>query len=548
MKALVIDGYVDEPSAFGVPPYVSHYVRYVSGLLLMKGIDVSYLTIDQIRSQDMWGQIRGYDYVVIVGGITVPGRYVGGIPIREKEIQKILRIASKSIKVMVGAVSHFFADSGGFPAREARSAVECVVKNDVVTDLYEFLFGKPLRDNYWETLLKASIEGTSVLSQHPRYPNVICEIELSRGCERQGHCSFCIEPVFFPKLVSRPVEHVLSEIEALYKARCRAFRFGRSSNVLAYYFDRNNYKPCPAVFEDLYSGIWEVAPSLQVLHHDNANASFLTKFPRECMKILNSIVNGNTPGDVLSFGIESFDEKVLHMNNVGITPQEAFRALQMVNEIGAKRVKGVPKLLPGINLLHGLIGESPETFKENIRWLRKIAESGLLLRRINIRKAIVEPKTPLWRYTKGRALKISAKDFHVYKETIRKEIDLPMIKKVFPVGTVLRRVYPEYKKGKLTFARQLGTYPVLVGIPRKLSKPEDIVIVDHGPRSVTGVTYPLNLNQVTFEELTAIPRIGAKRAERVILNRPFQCFTEVEKALEDVDCIEVLTQLRAVLL
>jgi len=123
-----------------------------------------------------------------------------------------------------------------------------------------------------------------------------------------------------------------------------------------------------------------------------------------------------------------------------------------------------------------------------------------------------------------------------------------MIKKVFPVGTVLRRVYPEYKKGKLTFARQLGTYPVLVGIPRKLSKPEDIVIVDHGPRSVTGVTYPLNLNQVTFEELTAIPRIGAKRAERVILNRPFHCFTEVERALEDVDCIEVLTQLRAVLL
>lgn len=548
MKALVIDGYVDEPSAFGVPPYVSHYVRYVSGLFLLKGIDVSYLTIDQIRSQNMWNQIRGYDYVIIVGGITVPGRYVGGIPIKEKEIQRILRIASKNIKVMVGAVSRFFADSGGSYAREIKSTVECAVRNDAVSDLHEFLFEKPLGDNYWEILLKASIEGASVLSQHPRFPNIICEIELSRGCERQSHCSFCIEPVFFPKLVSRPVEHVILEIEALYKAGCRAFRFGRSSNVLAYYFDRNNRKPCPAVFEDLYSGIWEVAPSLQVLHHDNANASFLTRFPRECVKILNSIVSGNTPGDVLSFGIESFDEKVLRMNNVGITPQEAFRAVETVNEIGAKRIKGIPKLLPGINLLHGLIGESSETFRENVRWLTKIAESGLLLRRINIRKVIVEPETVLWRYTKRRALKIPTKDFHLYKEIIRKEIDLPMIKRVFPVGTVLNKVYPEYRKGKLTFARQLGTYPVLVGVPRELPKPENIVIVDHGPRSVTGVVYPLNLNQVTFEELTAIPRIGAKRAERIILNRPFKCFTEVEKALEDNDCVEFLTQLGAVLL
>src|SRR5207253_2688473 len=31
MKVVILDGYVDEPSNFGVPPYISPYPRYVAG-------------------------------------------------------------------------------------------------------------------------------------------------------------------------------------------------------------------------------------------------------------------------------------------------------------------------------------------------------------------------------------------------------------------------------------------------------------------------------------------------------------------------------------
>ena len=31
---LVIDGYEDEPAAFGVPPYVGFHIRYICGCLL----------------------------------------------------------------------------------------------------------------------------------------------------------------------------------------------------------------------------------------------------------------------------------------------------------------------------------------------------------------------------------------------------------------------------------------------------------------------------------------------------------------------------------
>ena len=32
-KWLVLDGYEDEPAAFGVPPYIGFHIRYVCGVL-----------------------------------------------------------------------------------------------------------------------------------------------------------------------------------------------------------------------------------------------------------------------------------------------------------------------------------------------------------------------------------------------------------------------------------------------------------------------------------------------------------------------------------
>ena len=47
MAWLVLDGYEDEPAAFGVPPYVGFHIRYTCGVLEKQGIDYDYLTIDQ---------------------------------------------------------------------------------------------------------------------------------------------------------------------------------------------------------------------------------------------------------------------------------------------------------------------------------------------------------------------------------------------------------------------------------------------------------------------------------------------------------------------
>jgi len=144
---------------------------------------------------------------------------------------------------------------------------------------------------------------------------------------------------------------------------------------------------------------------------------------------------------------------------------------------------------------------------------------------------MIFPGTPLHRYYSMKRFKMNKSLFEKWKEKIREEIDSPMLKRVFPVGTILRRVIPEYKKGRMTFGRQLGTYPILVGFPGNFEKPVDVLVVNHGRRSITGIKYPASINSMTVEELEMIPGIGEKLSRKIILERPFKDWKDVEKAL-----------------
>ena len=92
MKFLILDFYVDEPACFGVPPYLSPYIRYIAGALVKAGIseeNIDYLTIDKWRENNFQLDWE-YDYIYLVAGTTVPGRYLGGKIGSVAEILKFL--------------------------------------------------------------------------------------------------------------------------------------------------------------------------------------------------------------------------------------------------------------------------------------------------------------------------------------------------------------------------------------------------------------------------------------------------------------------------
>ena len=75
-----------------------------------------------------------------------------------------------------------------------------------------------------------------------------------------------------------------------------------------------------------------------------------------------------------------------------------------------------------------------------------------------------------------------------WRNKIRKEIDYPMLQELIPIGTVLKNVWMEVHDGNHTFGRQMGSYPLIVGVKDRIEtkKHYDLEITGHMLRSVVG--------------------------------------------------------------
>ncbi|MFA4955601.1 MAG: hypothetical protein WC556_01345 [Candidatus Methanoperedens sp.] len=116
MRVLIIDGYVDEPACLGVPPYMSPYPRYIAGALVEKGIqkeDITYRTIDRIRTRR---EPLRFDLIVIIAGMTVPGKYLRATPVTLKEIKELSHL--EGTKIIGGPIRLGFGEEGGSSATD----------------------------------------------------------------------------------------------------------------------------------------------------------------------------------------------------------------------------------------------------------------------------------------------------------------------------------------------------------------------------------------------------------------------------------------------
>ncbi len=558
MIVAIVDGYTDEPAGLGVPPYLGIYPRYAYGAIkkARKDARVFYLTIDDLRVT-FEGEngiatknktpnfpkakkiLEKAEVIIYIGGLHTPGKYLSAIPSQVEEVAKFLK-PFKGVKILGGPAFMGSAHAGGtkITSREillAQSVFDHIVYGDLEAFLFDYLTNPsdadPFRFRSYAELRDYAIIGAEVVRQFPDYPDfVIVEIETQRGCPKAvgiGGCSFCTEPVRYREVENRPIEDVVAEVEALYGLGVRHFRVGRQSCIFSYMAKPNGRVPVPnpEAIERLFRGIRSAAPGVKTLHVDNANPAVIANYPEESIRIAKALIEYGTPGNVVAFGLESADPKVARLNNLNATAEETYEAVRILNEIGGKRgPNGMPLLLPGINIIFGLPGETKKSYELTFQFLKKLVDDGLMVRRINIRQVVVFPGTPLWRMKNRVKTEKHKKLIQHYKYKIRHEIDLPMLKRVVPVGTVLRDVRAEVFDNGLTYGRQIGSYPLIVGIPKALplNRFYDVLIVDHGFRSITGIPVPINVNTESPKVLGYLPGIGKKRAVKILASRPFR--------------------------
>ncbi len=506
MMITILDCYTDEPAGLGVPPYIGTYARYVYGAVKEVGEEVQYITIDDLRGlvngvKDIEKEIKTNIKVrnlsknfsnvskilsrtkvlIIICGVHTPGKYLSALPGTTKEVVGLLgKVKGGFLTVLSGPAAHY--GSGLWGGRMARSVVKDFSHFDLVIPDIEFKIKDLVENNFsgdvsvkmdYAGLRKKAILGAEVVKFHSCFPDfLIAEIETSRGCARKEGCSFCTEPLKYCTVERREVKDIIDEVKALADLGVKNFRLGKQSCFYSY--------GSASEIEKLLKGCKKYA---SVLHIDNVNPVFVNE------EKTKTVVKYCSAGNVAAFGVESFDLSVVKKNRLNSVPEKTFEAVRIINKYGAERGEnGLPKFLPGINLIFGLIGENKKTHTENMFWLQKILDSELLLRRINIREVVVFPGTLLYKEAGDKFLKKNRKYYFRWRREIREKIDHEMLKRVVPVGSVLKGLRTEIYDGKTTFCRQIGTYPLVVGVKGRLGldKFVDVRVVGHQLRSVVG--------------------------------------------------------------
>ncbi len=519
MQITIFDGYVDEPSVLGVPPYISPYVRRIAGVCRELGIEYEYMTIDDWRA----GRRPAGDLLVFIGGALVPGKYLRTYPASRREIVQVVS-EFRGTKIGGAGIKYLNLPENLF---------DYVAYGDDDALLYDLLTGEydgPRKRTLdeWNRWL---IMGTKIVKKHPDFPEpLVVEIETFRGCPRYftGGCSFCIEPLH-GKPVFREIEDIVKEVKTLSECGVKNFRIGGQTCIFSYKASgigvREVVRPNPGAIKELFEKLNKVPH--RVLHVDNANPAVISAYPEESRKIAEYLVRYTTSGNVIAFGMESADEQVIRKNNLNATPEDVMRAIEIINEIGAWRGEnGLPRLLPGLNFICGLNGETRETYSKNIKFLKDVIRRGLLLRRINIRQVL-----PL----RGRFRFKYRHECWKFRNYVRKEIEPQILKTMIPMGSILRDVFLEMSRGNYTFGRQPGSYPLVIVLPYRTHtrRYTDVKITGYGERSLTAVEYPINLNKAPFSVLKSVPGIGEKRAAEIVKNRPFASIEDAKNIIGD---------------
>ena len=553
---LVLDGYEDEPAAFGVPNYLGFHIRYICGVLESRGIPYTYMTIDQWRlyhkeslsvpeaRASLRGELSGLDGAVILAGAIVPGKYVRGTPISRKELDEVLSIIPSPSPVLCGgwAIRHWRYD-GWTPLRSnlfcAVQDTDATLDHFISTGNWEHRKRTPEQWSRWAlsgASSKAVTEHPDLITQDGRAGPLTYEIELYQGCVRfKRGCRFCIEPMKGLPLW-RTENDVLSEITAALDSGVVNVRVGGATDIYTYKAEGVEDLEYPIPNPEPIAKVLHRAREderLQILHVDNANPSIVAENLEPSTEITKTLVETLSDGAVLSFGLESADPEVHEQNWLNCDSEQLKTAIRHINEFGRKKGdRGLPKLLPGLNFIAGLKGETEESYQMNLQLLRTLSSEGLWLRRINIRQV------------EGQGFQeVPEKAFKEFKQEVRNEIDSPLLQEMLPTGAILRDVWWEAQddrirrpeqvldskysdediRGKpgITFGRQIGAYPILVGVPYRipLETSSDIMITGHGKRSITGVELGLDVNTATQHQLQAIPGISSKGAWRLLSAR-----------------------------
>lgn len=463
-QVVILDCYTDEPSGYGVRPYLGTHQIHLSHALAQAGVAHAYLTIDDLRyakgvrtgdvdnisvlnitrnAERALEIVRNASAIYVVMGCFVQYEYFACKPPTADEVADFLSdsAARKVLFYVMGTSTEI--DPAFLDSRLANMLSDIEVGNT-----YRYVLEGPsptkgghIAPNY--TLLDSIVGARPALLDDLLSP-VIAEIETGTGCNTPT-CYFCIESERSPKIRYRSADSIVRQVKTLYDGGIRHFRLGRQPNF--FHYGRHDV----AELERLLSGIREACPDLKMLHIDNVN--IIDVVGRTGRDFARLVVEHCTSGNITPFGIESFDDRVRKASGVVGSAEQVMEAIAIINEYGAARgPDGLPRLLPGINLIYGLKGQTSETHAINLERLREILARGHMTRRLYYR-SVTRPTGISF----GEEAIDDVAAYQRNFDDLVREFVLPMQSLVYPEGGIVRDLTEVRNDRGSTQLRTFGT-------------------------------------------------------------------------------------------
>lgn len=477
MKTIILDCYTDEPSGYGVRPYLGSHQIHLSQALAHQGIEHYYITIDDLRfassnskneinnetnisilnktvnANESINYINDAEVIYIIMGCFVDYNYFSCVPPKSNEVFDFLK-NTKAKKILFYVMGIKDLISSDYSASKLMSIIDKVEYGNT----YRFVFNQSCKNETLldpDYLLLDKISSTSIPIINQLISPIIAEIETGTGCNTP-FCKFCIESLRSPKVIYREPSSIIMQIKTLYEQGVRHFRLGRQPNF--YHYQKQSVEK----MEELLYGIRTSCPEIKMLHIDNVNMiNVLSKAGQEITKL---IVQYCTSGNIAPFGIESFDMYVRKLNGIIGSPEQVIKAIEIINKYGQEKGdNGYPKFLPGINLIHNLNGHTKKTHEINMKFLNLIIENGLQTQRLYYRYMTRPTGVSFNEKRTGE------KNYDECFNDIKKNYVMPMQEKVYlsKNSNFLSGVFEVIHTKGNSLIRTFGTCPIRIEIENK---------------------------------------------------------------------------------
>ncbi len=181
-------------------------------------------------------------------------------------------------------------------------------------------------------------------------PGVSTFVNITKGCD--NFCSFCVVPYTRGREKSRPMKHIVQDVENLIKRGAKEVTL-LGQNVNSYESD------CGADLADL----------LQKLAQDTniERIRFTTSHPKDFDQKLVDVMYANQPKvcEYIHLPFQSGNSRILELMNRGYTREEYLEKIAMIK-------KAIPNVSLSTDIIVGFPGETEEEFQDTMTLVREV--------------------------------------------------------------------------------------------------------------------------------------------------------------------------------